>query len=119
MSRLGTILFTFFFGKLVGEDGQGNKYYLERKARKGRRRRRWVMYKGPSEASRVPPEWHRWLHYSTDVSPTEEEPPRKTWEKPHHPNLTGTTEAYRPPGHDYEGGERARGTGDYEPWRPA
>ena len=34
----------------------------------GRRRRRWVLYRrGPVEASRVPPEWHAWLHYTTEA----------------------------------------------------
>ena len=26
--------------------------------------------------------------------------------------------AYRPPGHEFKGGKRARATGDYEPWTP-
>jgi NADH:ubiquinone oxidoreductase subunit len=41
------------------------------------------------------------------------------WQKPHQPNLTGTAQAYRPPGHDYRGGHRAKATGDYEPWQPS
>ena len=40
------------------------------------------------------------------------------WQKPHLPNATGTAASYRPPGHDYEGGHRARATGDYEAWTP-
>lgn len=119
MSRLGTNIFTMWNGKLVGKDDQGNRYYIERKARKGLRQRRWVVYNGEKEASRVPPEWHRWLHYITDESPGDAPPQRKPWEKEHQPNLTGTTDAYRPAGHEYEGGKRAAGTGDYEPWRPA
>ncbi|MGI9500899.1 MAG: hypothetical protein ACR2P3_12745 [Geminicoccaceae bacterium] len=34
------------------------------------------------------------------------------------PNLTGTTEAYLPPGAVQRGGVRAATTGDYEAWRP-
>jgi NADH:ubiquinone oxidoreductase subunit len=34
------------------------------------------------------------------------------------PNATGTPLAYRPPGHDYEGGNRAPAADDYEPWTP-
>jgi len=115
---IGTWLFTLMRGEAVGKDSFGNRYYQERKARPGMRRRRWVMYEGAEEASRVPPEWHAWLHHTIDAAPLT---PRRPWpwQKPHLPNLTGTPEAYRPPGHDYEGGQRARATGDYEPWRPS
>ena len=42
----------------------------------------------------------------------------RPWQKPHQPNPTGTPEAYRPKGHEYLGGKRARATGDYRPWTP-
>ena len=45
--------------------------------------------------------------------------PVKPWQKEHLPNRTGTPEAYHPPGSEYEGGQRAKATGDYEPWRPS
>ena len=32
--------------------------------------------------------------------------------------MTGTENAYLPPGHTLEGGKRAKATGDYEAWRP-
>jgi NADH:ubiquinone oxidoreductase subunit len=115
---IGTRLFTLFKGRLVGKDEQGNRYYEERGRPGARHRRRWVMYKGAVEASRVPPEWHAWLHRTVAAPPVEAKRPVRAWQKPHLPNRTGTTGAYRPPGHEYEGGKRARATGDYEPWRP-
>ena len=114
---IGTSLFTWARGKLVGSDAQGNRYYIERRAVPGRKVRRWVLYAGPVEASRVPPEWHAWLHYTTDSALPP--PPDKPWIEPHLPNLTGSPEAYLPPGHDLRGGQRQRATGDYEPWRPS
>jgi NADH:ubiquinone oxidoreductase subunit len=114
--NLGTWLFTRLNGQLVGIDHLGNEYYQERKVRPGRRVRRWVAYKGETEASRVPPEWHAWLHYTTD-RPIQESA-RRPWSKDPVPNLTGTAASYRPPGHDYQGGHRARATGDYEAWTP-
>jgi NADH:ubiquinone oxidoreductase subunit len=80
------------------------------------RDRRWVVYAGDPEASRVPPEWHAWLHYTTDAPLPELG--RRSWQKPHLANATGTAAGYRPPGHDYSGGRRARATGDYEAWTP-
>jgi NADH:ubiquinone oxidoreductase subunit len=114
--NMGTWLFTRLKGKWVGADSDGNVYYEERRPRAGHRWRRWVAYSGPAEASRVPPEWHAWLHYTTDAPLAEQ--PRRPWEKPHLPNATGTPAGYRPPGHDYRGGQRARATGDYEAWTP-
>ena len=81
------------------------------------RNRRWVAYAGVVEASVVPPEWHAWLHYTTDAPLPDTG--RKAWQKPHLANATGTPASYRPPGHDYEGGHRARATGDYEAWTPS
>jgi len=116
---LGTRLFTWLRGELVGTDAEGNRYYRDRKAQPGARARRWVLYNGVAEASRVPPEWHGWLHHRTDQPPPPEGRPKRPWQKPHVPNLTGTAAAYRPPGHMLKGGKRPPATGDYEPWRPA
>lgn len=116
---LGTKIYTLMRGKLVGRDADGNRYYQERRSPAGRRRKRWVLYKGAKDASRVPAEWHGWLHYSVDLPPTENSRPRRAWEKEHRPNMTGTIDAYHPPGSVYEQGKRAPATGDYEPWRPA
>ena len=114
--NLGTRLFTMLKGRRVGSDAAGNIYYEEKSPRRGVRARRWVMYAGAVEASAVPPEWHPWLHYTTDAPLPMTG--RLSWQKPHVVNLTGTPAGYRPPGHDYSGGVRARATGDYEAWTP-
>jgi len=106
-----TRLYTWLKGELVGTDRLGNRYFRAKGGKK-----RWVAYKDEVEASRVPPEWHAWLHYTIDELPREA-PPRP-WEKDHQPNLTGTPAAYRPPGAVERGGARAAATGDYEAWRP-
>jgi len=109
----GTRLFTLRKGILVGEDDFGNRYYRERNGK-----RRWVIYKDLAEASRVPPDWHGWLHYTVDTPPTEEDYTPKDWQKPHVENMTGTANAYRPRGSTLIPGDRPPATGDYEPWRP-
>ena len=116
--NIGTWLFTKLKGRQVGTDAMGNLYYEEKAARPGQHRlRRWVAYNGPVDASTVPPEWHAWLHYTTDEPLPQTD--RKVWQKPHVPNATGTALSYRPPGHDYQGGHRAPATGDYEAWTPS
>lgn len=117
--HLGTWLLTKLRGELVGTDSLGNRYYRDPKARRGNREKRWVVYNGEVEASRVPPEWHMWLHHTTDTVPSAETSRRKPWQKPHQPNLSGTVNAYLPPGHALAGGRTPRGTDDYEPWRPS
>ena len=96
---IGTTLFTFFKGKLVGKDYYGNCYFEEKflfNRKPGSiRPRRWVMYKGDNEASKVVPEWHRWLHYTSNELPSNEVK-LKDWQKPHVPNMTGTPKAYNP-----------------------
>jgi NADH:ubiquinone oxidoreductase subunit len=118
LSQLGTIFQTRFYGVEVGRDAFGNRYYHERKTQKGVRQRRWVMYTGEPEASKVPPEWHIWLHHTTDAPIPADSPLRQPWQKLYQQNLTGTPEAYLPPGHILEGGKRAKATGDYEAWKP-
>ena len=107
----GTIINTWLTGVLVGSDGSGNRYYRGKNGL-----RRWVVYRGSVDASRVPTEWHGWLHHLTDQMPNA----RKThfpWRQEHLPNLSGTEGAYHPCGSLIDGGEPAHG--DYEPWRPS
>ncbi len=53
--NLGTILYTWIFGELVGSDEFGNRYYHNPEDLRRGRERRWVMYKGDHEPSKVPP----------------------------------------------------------------
>jgi NADH:ubiquinone oxidoreductase subunit len=107
-------------GVFIGQDDYGNRYFEARDARDSydARKRRWVIYNGYAEASKVPAEWHGWLHYTFDEPPTEAPLPRKSWELDHEPNLTGTIWAWRPKGSIARGGERQAASGDYEAWRP-
>jgi len=103
----GTRLFTSRKGQEVGRDDQGNIYYCEKNGH-----RRWVIYQnGPVDASRVPAEWHGWLHYTVDQLPVEQAIKAKTWEKPHQSNQTGSAGAHHV--------SAPRNTvPEYEAWRP-
>ena len=103
--------------KLVGEDEQGNKYYEERRPSRDGKPRRYVIYNGVAEGSRVPPDWHGWMTYMFQDPPTVTPLPRQAWERPHQPNMTGTIYAYRPPGSLAREGE-AHGEAAYEAWKP-
>lgn len=114
--KFGTALYTLFFGKRIGDDIFGNRYY-ERKGARYNRPQRWVVYRGLAEPSKVPPEWHGWLHHIEECPPSDAMKPHD-WQKPHQQNLTGSNGAYYPEGHILSGGKRAKATGDYQAWRP-
>lgn len=107
---------TRFSGVEEGRDAFGNRYFRARRTPKGTREKRWVLYAGEPEASKVPAEWHIWLHHTSAAPLSDKE--RRPWQKPHQQNLTGTPDAYLPPGHTLEGGKRDKATGDYEAWTP-
>jgi NADH:ubiquinone oxidoreductase subunit len=105
-------------GVFVGEDEQGNKYYEEKRPSIECRKRRYVIYNGLAEGSRVSPDWHGWMHHTFVDPPTVTPLKRQSWELPHRPNLTGTVGAYRPKGSLARGGVRQPSTADYEAWSP-
>ena len=107
----GTQFFTWRNGQKVGEDNQGNVFYQTKDGT-----RRWVIYNGEAEASRVDPDWHGWLHHTWDEPPTKAPLAHKAWEKPHQENLTGTPGAHTPPGSLRRPDPVQRP--DYEAWQP-
>lgn len=110
-ATLNTLIYTSRKGVKVGEDEQGNAFYRTRDGK-----RRWVIFNGEAEASRVSPDWHGWLHHTFDELPTDRPLPHKSWEKPHVENLTGTTLAYAPAGSIRRSAPAERR--DYEAWSP-
>ncbi len=108
---LNTQIYTWREGEKVGEDEQGNVFYQSRDAK-----RRWVMFNGEVEASRVSPDWHGWLHHTFKEPPTHRPLTQKEWQKPHHENLTGTALAYAPAGSIRRQTPVERS--DYEAWSP-
>ena len=108
---LNTQLFTWRKGVKVGEDDAGNIFYQTRD-----NTRRWVIFNGEAEASRVSPDWHGWLHHTWDEPPNSVPSAHKFWEKPHQPNLTGTIMAYAPAGSLRKTMPQSRS--DYEAWVP-
>src|SRR5258705_4221674 len=84
----GTQLWTWRFGELVGTDEQGNRYYRTI----GRKNdptlgfeRRWVIYNGYAQASRLPPDLHGLLDHTVGVAPADDSHTPPECEKPHSP----------------------------------
>ena len=88
---IGTYIYTLLRGKFVGSDDFGNNYYSDSKGR------RWVIYKNRVESSKIPPEWHLWIHFLTQKKPSDNVK-KFEWQKTYEENLTGTSKAHNPEG---------------------
>ena len=86
----GTRLYTIFFGKFVGKDEFGNRYYQNKKGK------RWIIYSEEIDASKIPVEWYSWIHFKPNKIETKHNLEKYDWQKPHQSNLSGTDEAYHP-----------------------
>ena len=86
----GTFLKTLFFGKLVGKDEFGNKYY------KNSQDERWVIYANDIEATKISSDWYLWMHRTTNVVPDMKSSKKYDWQKGHQENKTGSRDAYKP-----------------------
>lgn len=90
----------------IGKDPYGNTYYESRNIFTGvpKKLKRWVIYKGMAEGSKVPPEWHGWLHFYGEA-------PRTGQKKgPYVPNMTGAI-LNKPP-------QKSEKSPHYIPWKP-
>ena len=87
---LGTKLKTIFSGTLVGSDSIGNKYYQDKAGK------RWVIYNGEIDASKISSEWYSWIHFTNNRIENNHDLEKYNWQKPHQSNQTGTDHAYHP-----------------------
>jgi len=110
----GTAFLSRRHGEEAGRDDAGNIYFRHRDDPK----RRWVIYNGSNDSSRVPPAWNAWLRGTIDELPSKALPPRRPFELDPVANLTGTASAFRPGGSLARENIRPAATGDYEAWKP-
>ena len=85
----GTFLKTLFFGKYVGKDSSGNKYY------KNKQDERWVIYSKNIEATKITADWFMWMHHTVNKIPINNEK-KYLWQKTHAENQTGSKYSYKP-----------------------
>ena len=89
------------------EDQFGNKYYENKKGK------RWVIYNGEINASKITSDWYSWIHYTSNIKPSEKKQNKYEWQKPHKDNKTGTEEAYAP----NKISKKAKQFKKYETWK--
>ena len=94
VNNLGTLIYTLFFGKEVGIDNLGNRYFIS----KNKPFKKWILYKNSKNPTIIPVNWQLWLTDDNyDSLPIEESLNKKyVWEKNRIKNNTGTIDAYHP-----------------------
>jgi NADH:ubiquinone oxidoreductase subunit len=92
----------------IGDDEFGNQYFQHKKNQK-----RFIIYNGIAEASKIPSQWHGWMHYNSDIVPNQVNAHKFAWQKIHLPNLTGTKNAYSP-----KNSTTKKTNSTYEAWQP-
>ena len=108
---LGTRISTYFYGQFVMMDDNYNKFYRNKSDT-----RRWVIYKGEVEATKVSPEWNNWLRF-TSLNPPLESDSKHEWQIKHKQNQTGTKNAYSPNSSRFNQKKNDEDL-DYEKWNP-
>ena len=108
---LGTRILTYFHGHLVGTDENLNKFYQNNSET-----RRWVIYKGEVEATKVSPEWNNWLRF-TSLNPPLDNDEKYEWQIKHKQNQTGTKNAYSPKSSRFNQKKNDADL-DYDKWNP-
>ena len=96
------------FYTYVGKDTFGNQYYTKKSTINNiEKERRFCVYSGANESSKVPAMWHAWLHYISDTIPDFIDSTLHT------PNLTGTKTQ------KYQGGAPCDiSANKYSSWKP-
>ena len=97
--KLLVSIYLQFFGNKVGEDEYGNQFFeLNRKDYLGRKKR-YCLYKGIPEASKISPEWHPFMHYQIDAKNVRTTFKQYKWQKPYVPDTTLSKNKYLPKDH--------------------
>ena len=102
---LGTRIQTILFGKFVGKDSFGNKYY------KNKNDKRWVIYNGEIDATKIPDNWYSWIHHTRNKIENLHQLKKYEWQKQHLFNQTGTEKSYHPNKKNNEIGKK------YKSWK--
>ena len=107
---IGTRIWSFLNGYQVGKDKFGNLYMHNKNDSK-----RWVLYTGEVDSTKIPPEWNGCLRFTSNEIPTTEK--RYKWEKEHLKNQTGTKNSYYPSASVFRN-PRSKKRAEYEQWSP-
>lgn len=99
MNKFFLSIFLKFKGKFVGEDEYGNKYYETNQRDYLNRKKRYCLFNGRVEATKIPPEWHCFMHYQIPKESVILDTKQYKWQKRFLPDLTLSSIKYLPKNH--------------------
>ena len=97
--KLLVSIYLQLFGNKVGEDEYGNQFFELKRVDYLGRRKRYCLYKGSPEASKISPEWHPFMHYQIDAKDVKTTFRQYKWQKPYVPDTTLSQNKYLPKEH--------------------
>ena len=96
INSLGTLIYSFLFGKKVGIDSIGNTFFVHKK----KHTKKWVLYKEKIDPTMISVEWQTWLTDKETSGILIRKDTNYSWEKERKPNQSGTKGAYHPKEND-------------------
>lgn len=87
------------FATKVGEDEYGNQFFELKRTDYLGRKKRYCLYKGYVEASKISPEWHPFMHYQIAAKDVKTTYKQYKWQKPAIPDTTLSNYKFLPKNH--------------------
>ena len=91
-NSIGILLYSLLYGRKIGEDKLGNKFFTHKK----KSDKRWVLYKKVVDPTVLDVKWQIWLTNRNISKDSLEEISNFSWQKEKKANLTGTSSSYHP-----------------------
>jgi len=92
-------IYLFFCGTKIGIDQYGNQYFEVKRTDSFGRKKRFCLYNGTPEASKISPEWHLFMHYQIEAKDVKTNYKQHKWQKPFVPDITLSDAKYLPKNH--------------------
>ena len=92
-------IYLYFCGVKVGEDEYGNQFFELKRTDYLGRKKRYCLYNGIPEASKISPEWHPFMHYQIEAKDVKTTFKQYKWQKSAVPDATLSQKKYLPRHH--------------------
>jgi NADH:ubiquinone oxidoreductase subunit len=92
-------IYLHFFATKVGSDEYGNQFFELKTSDYLGRKKRYCLYNGYVEASKISPEWHPFMHYQIEAKAVKKTFKQYKWQKPFVPDTTLSGSKFLPKNH--------------------
>ncbi len=93
-NNIGILIYSFLYGKKIGQDKSGNKFYVHKN---NKIKKKWVLYNKIVDPTSLMVTWQLWLTNKKHEIPDALSSSRDyVWQKERMPNHSGTIDSYHP-----------------------